>query len=82
MRNQEKQQPANPAQSVYDEALRNWQGYGKGDERLITIRAIMTVTRLCLKPELEEEEITDVCWLLSAGEVLADMALYETPVAH
>ena len=77
MRNQESVPPTNPTQDPFNEALRNWNCYGKGDERLMTLRSIITLTKLSIKPDMEDDDVDQVRWLLFVGEVLADMALYD-----
>jgi len=66
----------------YRKNLRIWQSMSKGDDRLLSIRSIMTVCSQVVRKGMSDEDIDAVTWLLTMGELLSDIALHEPNTTH
>lgn len=67
---------------AFKAAKRNWECLTQRDESAITMRSIFVTVRLAIRNlNGDEDEITDVQWLLRMGEYLADIGTYRPELA-
>lgn len=66
----------NPTNAQYTEAIRNINCLLGPEECPITIKSILSVTRMALEGKPTKEECHGIQWLLRVGEYLADVETY------